>query len=181
MAAYQGGTWKRNGLNFSVEVDASSALKVFEGVDRALQGAELAPFLDHIAGPHFQDRISKRFQHAGDQASGKWPALSPATTKIKLALGVDYPFMPNRRSQRMEDFLTSSHVASASGPYEAELRFPEQPKDALMERKLRVAQEGDNANFMGLGSTPPRPVLAVDSLDLREMVGLLSRWIVANV
>lgn len=149
----------------------------------AVSGPSLYRFLDTTASLYFQEEIGLRFAYEGDSKSGDWPDLADSTNEIRSALGFP-PITPiNIRTGDLENWLTTSYDVTV-GPMSASMDLPGPAPDAILAKKLETAQRGESAGdnpFPNAGSTPPRPVLAVDETDLAELVVLLQGHIVAYI
>lgn len=169
---------------FWVDIEVAGVQAAIALVAGSISPVQLGMFLHGFVWPHFRDRIVDRFAYEGDSASGPWPPLSPATIEIKESLGYyDQADYANIRTGAMFEYVKNSKTVAPNG-LGAVLRFPEEPNDPIMRRKLRVAQAGDpGPNWLNpaMGETPPRPVIAMDGTDLVEVIARLQRWIVLYV
>jgi hypothetical protein len=148
-------------------VDASGPMKIIANLEHRLATTQLMWFLQKIVSPYLGDVMVDRFAYSGDKAvGGPWPPLAAYTERLKRSLGAPAD-APNERSGDMLAHLAYDHAVEPF-PLGALLRIPDK-SDGLMEKKIRVAQEGlsDADNPIG-GATPPRPVLGIG--DTEEQV-----------
>lgn len=121
------------------------------------------------------ERVSRRFDSGGDAASGTWAPLKPATIAARKARG-------NAGTQPLIETGTlrawaedpPGTLASREGN-ESVLHFPTiGPKDSITNYKYLAAQFGiDNTFGIGGMKTPPRPIFAVDDIDLSGIMMIL--------
>ena len=142
-----------------ISVNASKPLNMLETLEDRLSSRRLMWFLGAVVSPFMGNVIVDRFAYEGDRTvGGPWPPLAAYTVRLKRSLGYDDSI--NERTGDMMHHLAYNHAVEpwAGG---ALLRIPDR-SDALMEKKLRTAQEGDSgaSNPIG-GATPPRPVLGM--------------------
>jgi hypothetical protein len=150
-------------------VDGKGPMRMLNTLEHRLGTTELMWFLQKYVSPFMADVIVDRFAYAGDASvGGPWPPLAEYTERLKRSLGAP-PDAPNERSGEMMHHLAYDHDVEpwALG---ALIRIPGS-SDQLMEKKIRVAQEGDSggSNPFGGGGTPPRPVLG---MGLHEEAGI---------
>jgi hypothetical protein len=150
-------------------IDAKGPMRLTATLDHRLAQSQLMWFLQMKVSPYMGDRMVERFAWGGDKSvGGPWPPLAAYTERLKRSLGAP-PDAPNERSGDMLHHLAYDHAVE---PWSlgALLRIPDQ-SDATMEKKIRVAQEGQSAasNPLG-GSTPPRPVLGLGETE-EAMIG----------
>jgi len=141
-------------------VDAKGPMKMIATLESRLGQTRLMWFLQNVVSPYMSDVIVDRFAYGGDKTvGGPWPPLSEYTERLKRTMGAPSD-APNERTGTLLHHLTYDHAVE---PWSlgALLRIPDQ-SDALMEKKIRTAQEGesDADNPFG-GATPPRPVLGL--------------------
>ena len=142
-----------------VQIDANGPKTILATLEDRLGQHRLMWFLDTVVSPWMGNVIVDRFAYEGDKTvGGPWPPLAAYTVRLKRSLGFD-EFI-NERTGQMMNHLAYNHAVEpwAMG---ALLRIPDR-SDALMEKKIRTAQEGESAanNPIG-GATPPRPVLGL--------------------
>lgn len=141
-------------------VDAKGPMKMIATLESRLSQTRLMWFLSNVVSPYMSDVIVDRFAYAGDKTvGGPWPPLAEYTERLKRSMGAPAD-APEERTGALLHHLAYDHAVE---PWSlgAQLRIPDQ-SDALMEKKIRTAQEGESAadNPFG-GATPPRPVLGI--------------------
>lgn len=141
-------------------------------LDTALSPEALAGFLELQVGPYLQRRSKQRFQSEGDDASGKWAPLLPATAAVRAAgpwgVGADHPI--NKRTGELEEYITGSSSLSWPHSLGATLQFPgKRAETNSLQEKMNTAQKG-----RAKPATVPRPVLAVNERDLAFVMTELS-------
>ena len=146
-----------------VSVNASQPLNILETLEERLGQHRLMWFLDTVISPFMGNVIVDRFAYEGDKTvGGPWPPLAAYTVRLKRSMG--YGDEINERTGKMLHHLAYDHAVEpwAMG---ALLRIPDR-SDAQMEKKIRTAQEGQDAasNPIG-GATPPRPVLGMGTTE----------------
>lgn len=166
-------------IDLEVHVDSNATLKALSHFESLTSPNSMRQFLKDFAQPYFRGRINARFASEGDSAVGKWKELTYATARIREFQGF-HPFHPiNRRTGAMQSFLTSSFSIDSFG-YGSRLRIPGS-LTGEMRKKVSTAQQGSigqSGREMGPNRpAPPRPVLAIDLLDLRAISEGLLEWI----
>lgn len=113
---------------------------------------------------YLQYRVRGRFASEGDDASGKWLALNPATENIRSSEGYGAAHPINVRTGQLRDYLLTDRgdVGGFGGGYQ--LTYPGQGGSALDQEKLRTAQRGKPQP-----NTPERPVLALGVEDYNRI------------
>ncbi len=164
-----------------VVIEVTIETQDLEGVLRRLEGVMSvqgqAEFLQGSALPHLQRRASDRFSNEGDDVTGAWAPLSPATLEWRTALGYDAFAQINLRSGDLQRWVTSG-----SGRFEREggdvtLAYPgDQPSGTL-----REAVEGAQRGQKGSPSQPPRPVLGLGTQDAEALLNQLVNHVVSVV
>jgi hypothetical protein len=157
-------------------VDARGPMKTVATLESRLSQTRLMWFLRHVVSPWMADVIVDRFAYAGDKTvGGPWPPLAAYTERLKRTLGAPSD-APNERSGQMMYHLAYNHAVE---PWTmgALLRIPGR-SDALMEKKIRVAQQGEppGSNPFG-GDTPPRPVLGLGEFEEAGIAKLFDTYL----
>lgn len=166
-----------------VFADTAGVEEMLARLDTALSAEALAEFLTVKIAPFLGARAKERFHSEGDDASGKWAPLMPATQSIRAfgaqtygwAIGPDHPI--NRRTGQLEDYITSGNGKTIPWASGASLVYPD-PANAQgeLKDKLTTAQKGRVSP-----KTVPRKVLAVNETDLDYVLRRLSEHIVVGV
>lgn len=148
--------------------------KSLENLSRLLGPAGLATFMQVAVGPWLQKRAKERFSNEGDDASGAWAPLAPATVAIRESQQYPGEHPINRRTGELENWVTGgggwAAIPHALG---ATLHYPARVPSGELGNKVKVAQTGGMAP-RARNTTPPRPVLAVDTTDLLAVMTALA-------
>lgn len=159
------------GLTFVVnarEVDA-----MMQRGEMALAPQSMAFFLSNYVEPQLHRRARERFRKEGDEVSGKWAALRPATQAIRGSMGYGESHPINVRTGQMENFITAApgqiNVGVMGG---ASLTLPGSEPTGQLEEKIRTAQMGKDSP-----DTVPRPVLGLGVRDLEETMVAMGSYL----
>lgn len=156
-------------------VERSTVEAVLGKIVMATGAMELSAFQRTIVHPFLSMRAEDRFASEGDKASGgAWEQLSEASQHWRKWGGFDPQHPINKRTGKLEDFVTKGMPEVAEGATSAILSFPGATADFIMERKMTVAQAGDSR-------TPARPVLGIDSTDVEFILIALSKFVAERV
>lgn len=153
-------------IDIELTGDAAYVEKLLDHLEQKLGPAGLTSFLSMSVYPYLLKRAKERFQNEGDSAVGKWAPLAPATEVIRQQMGYGGKHPINVRTGELERYITQGTVTSAvqATPAGAFLQHPARKPTGRLAKKLKGAQQGDpTAGFHG---APPRPVLAMDEVDL---------------
>lgn len=154
-----------------ITVDTSSADKILALAEGALSFKRLGIVLETLVVDYFQQRTERRFAMGGDNASGGWDDLHPATVLIREAEGFDAGPINVRSGELKRSVMTSPGEVEATD-IQAELRWP--TSDVTSQPKYMGAQQGVPFNPNPLyGPTVPRPVVAIDETDAVMVMGIL--------
>jgi hypothetical protein len=109
-------------------------------------------------------RVNRRFVNEGDDASGPWQPLSPATEAIRASQGYSPAHPINVRSGELRNFLLGNRgdVTGLGGGFQ--LTYPGNTGSGLDQEKLQTAQRGKPQP-----NTPERPVLALGVEDYNQI------------
>jgi hypothetical protein len=144
--------------------------------------------LEEKVYPYARRRIGLRFGDGGDDVSGPWAPLKPATIRYReeeikkygFRIGPSEPI--NIRSFMMFSHLMRSHSVRTSSDVSA-LSIPGTLKGnpsaysvETMQRKLRIAQQGDPKR-----NIPARPVLGLNQKDEKDIHELTINWILEGL
>lgn len=165
--------------NLHFEVLEEDVLVALAAMSRAVGAASLTLFLETVLEEWFEVRAERRFQTEGDAASGKWEELLfPETHNFRESQGFppDHPI--NRRTGELQNWVTNAGgTATPFGSGDgAILTWPELPTEDELRTKYDTAQRGKPNPY-----TPPRPVVAMDLIDLDFALEALEKWIVNMV
>lgn len=153
-------------------VDMSDVDRMFRLMESRLDDSALAVFLKNEMEPYLQQRAAQRFASEGDDATGTWLPLSPATESMRISQGFAGPHPINKRTGELERYITQSAGNINSAPGGIELVYPgTDPTGALFD-KTSTAQKGKPNP-----KTNPRPVLAVGATDMNHFMTELAFYI----
>lgn len=157
-------------IDFHIVGDERGVQLMLDRIDSALSPVGLAQFLYGGVQPWLEQRAAERFASEGDDASGKWLPLAPATVEIRESQGFEGSHPINKRTGELEQYITQSQVDVTAAPGVGTLRFPGRnaPSKAVAE-KLSTAQRGRT-----YPRTPARPVLALNEKDLSVVMTQLA-------
>lgn len=157
--------------------NAAGILAMLNKIDSAFSPVGMARFMNTRVVPELRERARGRFAQEGDDASGKWAPLSPATVSIRQAgidsghfVGITASHPINVRTGDMEEYITQgSGDITHEGIGNISLHYPSRslPSKKSIADKVRRAQVGDTR-------TAKRPVLAVSETDLSFVVSNLA-------
>lgn len=142
-----------------------------EALQDRISGAGLAAFMKGYAAPRLQDAARDRFNEEGDAASGKWRPLAQATIARREKAG-QVPIKINDRTGTMRAWVESAPGRIVATKDSAVFEWPGTPANRTTGKKMKVAQTGLSDPY-----TPPRPVVAVSSEDLLEILVGMENWI----
>lgn len=147
-------------LNMHIAIDASDVHDRLDHLNTAHSPEALALWLLETIGPFLQMRAKRRFRIEGDDASGPWAELSKSTHAFRLSQGYipDHPI--NKRTGRLERYITRSAINTWVQGSSAMLVFPSNPPRGATKQKVQTAQYGKM-----YPRTVPRPVLALGPVD----------------
>lgn len=165
---------------FNIYVEDTSVVGLINAVEKAVSPLSIANFLETEGMDHLIERLWNRFEMEGDQASGKWRPLSDATIEIRSRLGYT-PIQTNIRTREMVEFLENNYDLQMIMDG-ALLVWPGSPISEAVEKKLMTAQMGNALNvWPQMGTTPKRPVVAIDESDLFAFMHLLAVHIAGQI
>lgn len=169
----------RGFLDVEVIGNEAGVLAMLHHLDTCFSVQGMTEFLGMNVAPWLRERARNRFDAGGDDASGPWAPLRPATVEIREG-GINRGEWPgispthpiNKRTGLMEDYITRATgdiVASGSA---VALQFPKSTISVKggMDKKIKRAQVGDSR-------TTKRPVLAVGEPDLVTVLQELAYFI----
>lgn len=140
----------------------------------ALQSNNLLAFLTTQVEPFLIERASRRFATEGDDVTGVWAPLKPATQAIRASenYGAAHPI--NVRTGELARFITGSPFKKEVDSTGASLTFPERQPSGKLGKKFKGAQQGE-------GRAPARPVIGLGATDLGFVMGELETYIRLSV
>lgn len=152
-------------VDFDVELEnENSVYAILAGLTLAVSQTNIYRWLNGWGPDYLKDRALKRFDTEGDRASGKWEDLRPATNDIREHLGYPRAHPINERTGDLRNFIKSSTGDTAFvGAQTVRLSWPDvPPAQGGLSQKFETAQVGKKSP-----GTPPRPVAAIDAIDLQ--------------
>lgn len=159
---------------FEMVAETRNVERMLHRLDIALSPQGLAGFLQSEVDPYLRGRAESRFEQEGDDVTGKWAPLLPATQNIRAEMGYgpDHPI--NIRTSELHDYITQGDAATTIFPWGAGITLPGTPPEGELLEKMMRAQSGDER-------TVPRPVLGMNQTDLAAVLLLLARYIKTSV
>jgi hypothetical protein len=118
-----------------------------------------------------QQRTMSRFVSEGDSASGSWAPLKRSTERWRFKQGYPPKHPINIRTTNMLTWATNQPVKVVS-PSEGLtfVTYPAKQPTGNMLRAVNTAQKGR-------GTAPPRPIFAVDEVDMRRFITSLNDFV----
>jgi len=160
-------------LNLDVKIFSKQPIVRLKWMEGRISPESLAAF---NAGPvveYLQERAKERFAQEGDAASRRWTPLHPATVKIRTREGY-VPIRINDRTGQMKAWVTGARGEVLASEQATTLRWPGRAPGNI-NTKLRTAQYGNPKP-----KTPPRPVVALDEVDVFTVRFMLEQWVGAG-
>lgn len=156
--------------------------KMLVKVQAATAPEGFGQFLQTQVVPWLQERAQRRFASEGDDASGAWAPLAPATVAIRARgywnVGPEHPI--NVRTGELENYITqgtSGNNGMRLSAEEISVDYPGTPPTGVLADKVLHAQQG----MSGKLSYPARPVLAFSTIDQVEILHRLSIFLVDTI
>lgn len=162
----------RGAVEVDMVLDPTDVDALFLELNRNLSDPGLMDFMETIVAPWVHERIEERFDKEGDDVTGKWKGLAPATQAIRAGLGFSPSHPINVRTGDFRDWLANDPGVIAPIGGEVAFLFPNDPTDYEMRQKLETAQQGKKTP-----ATPPRPILGLNRYDLAFVQSNLVQWI----
>lgn len=156
-----------------VDVDSENVEQMLARTSLAVSSVGMFTFLSGVVGPWLKERAEDRFAAEGDDVSGKWAPLESYTQQVRSSGGYGAEHPINRRTGELENFITGGgwDVVSVAGF--SQLTFPGNAPSAREAMKVATAQIG-----AAHPSTPARPVLGVNGVDLAFVLAALATHVV---
>jgi|SRR3954462_643336 hypothetical protein len=153
-------TSKNNWVIADVTVDPTAINYLLRNTGHNMSQAGIAVFLETEIAPWVQRRVARRFAGEGDDVTGAWAPLAPATEAIRAARGFPPSHPINQRTHMMRDWLVANDGEIKIGGADVTLTYPGPTNDGLMDTKIKAAQMGKT-----YPQTPPRPILGLNDTD----------------
>lgn len=160
-------------VQFHVNDDSLQAQ--LERIQSALSPIGMGFLLRGAVKEYLQERIQKRFTSEGDEVSGPWEPLKPATVALREQQGFPGEHPINYRTGEMYDYVAHGPEDFTGTMTVSVLTLPSgSGGSAEALQKLRTAQEGYPSP-----PTNPRPVLGLGEQDLLTVSAMIGAHIVA--
>lgn len=163
---------QRSFINAEIIADVRGVQRMLTITNSALSPSALMYFLGFKVGPYLAKRADARFKSEGDDVSGPWAPLQPATMEARRigreqglwSVGDDHPI--NVRTHELENYITQGvGVTFPLGGGGARLQFPKVSGKPSIRSKMKTAQRGGMAPG-ATHPTPARPVIGLNEQDL---------------
>jgi hypothetical protein len=164
-------------VDIDINVNFQHLQKMLMAVDTAVSPVGMAAFMGNVVDPYLRRRARARFASEGDDASGVWDPLQPATVMIRESEGYPGEHPINRRSGQLEEYITETPGAVSMDPAFTSLTMPGKPATGTLASKYQTAQQGSTSNPRARNPTPARPVLALDTTDFLFVMAELTFWV----
>lgn len=156
-------------IDFDIRVKDRDVERMLTAVNTVISPLGMMGFLKSVATPYVRTRAAQRFASEGDDVSGKWAPLQPATQEIRerldLPISADHPI--NRRTGDLEAYITQSDSDVQAFGMGAQMTYPGKlPGSRALNEKMSTAQTG-----RAHPSTVKRPVLGLGITDLAYVIG----------
>lgn len=144
--------------------------KLLKTLDSRLNPLGIRTFLEGGVKNYIQERGKARFDSEGDEVSGPWLPLAPATQQIRSSQGYGAAHPINVRTGALERYIVGSPAATTTDPLGATMIYPGMKASGELGKKMERAQVGE-------GRTPARPVLGLDETDLANVLIMAAFWV----
>lgn len=160
-------------INWSSTSEDESVRRVFSALDRALDSASLAFWMQAEAQPHVDERARKRFESEGDDVSGRWAALAPYTIEDRLRQ--QFPEGPIlHRTGELEDYIVNNPGSMQIDPSGVTFETPNPTGDPVLNAKMNTAQYGYPPR-----NIPQRAIVGMNQSDAETLLNSLTNTIQA--
>lgn len=159
-------------VSVQMEGDSKQVLHMLQKLDTSLNPVRIGAWLGTTVDPWIRSRARDRFAKEGDDVSGAWAPLKPATQRIRATQGYgpDHPI--NVRTHRLEHYITRGPNSVNVHTLGATLIMPGRPPTGELKTKVETAQAGKQ-----YPSTVARPVMGMNERDLLAVLTDLSLYI----
>jgi hypothetical protein len=162
-------------IGVDIKVDTRDTERLLDALERALSGPSLHDWLMTRVDPMIRARAKARFMNEGDDVSGPWEALSPATVRIRQEKGFPGEHPINKRTGELERYITGRGTVTTTGDV-ADLFAPGGNPQGELVKKIETAQAGRQTPY-----TNPRKVLGINEADLLTTLVSLNGWLIEQV
>lgn len=156
-------------LEMFFDSSEDTATPQVNALELAISNASMAMWLDATANTYIQSRAAQRFASEGDDISGPWAPLSPATVANRIAEGYPGANPILHRTGELEQYITKSNGTITDTGADVTLQTPGPPSGELAV-KVQTAQKGK-------GRTPARPIMGINETDVEVLLISLSTHI----
>lgn len=146
---------------FAVSVHDKGVQQSLMNLIMLLSPAGATVFLSSTIAPYLAKRGKERFQAEGDDVTGPWAPLKPATVMMRQQAGYGGEGPINRRTGELEAWIVQDSGFSYPTGFGASMRFPGRKPQGELKKKVETAQSGRTSPH-----TVPRPVVGVNENDL---------------
>lgn len=143
-------------------VDDKDVTVALFNLQALLSPVGMSAFLGAQIGPYLSKRAKERFQSEGDDVTGPWAPLKPATVAIRESIpgvGGEHPI--NRRTGELENWVVRGGWNAYPTGFGASMEYPKKKPSGELRKKVETAQRGDKRS-----NTVARPVVGVNEQDL---------------
>lgn len=145
---------------YYMTVDSRSLEKNMLDLEIFLSGMGLSAFLGSVMGPYLSKRAKARFASEGDDVTGPWTPLKPATVSFREEQ--NYGAGPiNRRTGELENWVVGSGWNAYPLGLGASMDYPKNKPTGELKDKVETAQKG-----RAFPKTVARPVLGLNENDM---------------
>lgn len=147
-------------MQFVTVVNDRAVIRSLDNLITLMSPQGAAAFLGSTIGPYLSKRAKERFQGEGDDVTGAWAPLKPATITIRQESGFGAGPI-NRRTGELEEYVVDGGWFAYPTGFGASMRFPGKDASGELKRKMETAQKGRKSP-----NTVARPVIGVNENDL---------------
>ena len=161
-------------IDISVVGDTAGVERMLHHLETKLMPPNIAGFLMVKVAPYLNERAKNRFKNEGDDAVGRWAPLTKFTEDLRAYQGYGPAHPINKRTGRLENYITQTPSSIVVTPIGSELTLPGQPATGTLANKVKVAQRGGTQPGGIYRPTPARPVLGMNERDLLAVLTMLA-------
>lgn len=147
-------------MSFFTTVNSRSVDRSLDNLIMLMSPQGATAFLSTVIGPYLAKRGKARFDSEGDDVTGPWAPLKPATILMRQQSGFGSGPI-NRRTGELENWVIGDNGFSYPTGFGASMRFPGKKPSGELKKKVETAQKGRKSP-----STVARPVIGVNENDL---------------
>lgn len=160
-------------IDIQMEGNAKQVTHMLSRLYLSLDPSMLTVFLGSTVETYIKKRASNRFQSEGDDVSGGWAPLEPATWNYRQTQGYGPAHPINHRTGALENYIVGTPGRAYPHSLGATLVYPGSPPTGDTKTKVSVAQSGQSFKPI----TVPRPVLGMNETDLTAVMTSLSLYL----